>query len=122
MSLNELGKEIHQNAKEKGFYEDIEHVMSLLRDEPKARGFVYKLWLSNRLMLIVSECAEALEAIRDGNFSHVPKSGGFYEELADATIRIADLVASERADLDGAIRLKMGFNSTREKRHGGKAL
>lgn len=107
--INQLSKEIHTNAVHKGFYDN---------------GLNYRdpIWLSNRLMLIVSELAEGLEGVRTGNFSIEPKSGGLGEELADACIRIFDLAHSLDIDLEEAITKKHEYNKSRPYRHGNKAI
>jgi NTP pyrophosphatase (non-canonical NTP hydrolase) len=125
MNINELCKAAHENAVAKGFYED-------RRDN-----------IAEKLMLIVSELAEALEADRKGrhtflftfpygkapeNFDkYVPKDDTFFEqaikdtfedELADAVIRIFDLAGFLNINLEEHICRKMDYNSRREKRHG----
>jgi hypothetical protein len=48
----------------------------------------------------------------------VAKPTGFPSELADLIIRVLDLAASERIDIDTAVRLKVAYNATREILHG----
>jgi len=69
---------------------------------------------SNKLMLIVSEIAEAMEADRKGLMdSHLPHRRGTEVELADAVIRIADLCGAYGLDLGAAIADKMAYNAQR---------
>jgi NTP pyrophosphatase (non-canonical NTP hydrolase) len=77
---------------------------------------------AQRLMLIVSELGEALEAIRHGNppDSHIPKFSGLEAELADVIIRAMDLAETHNLDLAGAVIAKMSYNSRRPVLHGGK--
>jgi len=71
-------------------------------------------------MLVVTELAEAVEALRKGNpesekipgFSHVE------EELADAVIRIMDLCGGRKYRLHEAILAKMKHNADRPMMHG----
>ena len=73
-------------------------------------------------MLVVTELAEAMEAIRGGD-TESEKIGGFSkveEELADAVIRILDYAGGHGLDLDGALAAKMRYNESRPYRHGGK--
>ena len=119
MELNGLVMDVHNNTKAKGFYDDINRVIAHLAEYPEDQEFVRGLWVSTRLMLIVSELGEALEGLRDGNYSDTPKSGGVAEELADATIRIADLSKDIGFNLEHAIRNKHLYNLTH---HGRKTL
>jgi NTP pyrophosphatase (non-canonical NTP hydrolase) len=76
-----------------------------------------------RLMLMVTELAEALEAIRHGNppSDHIPDFSGLEEELADCVIRILDMAQGQGLRVAEAIVAKMEFNETRAYKHG-KAL
>lgn len=118
-NLNSVAASVHENAKEKGFYEG-----------PKNIG--------EMLCLIHAEVSEALEADRVGGYatcdiekinsiedpkkfvgfyrSHV--KGFFEEEMADITIRVMDLCAFKGIDLDAHIKAKMRFNVQREPKHG----
>ncbi len=77
------------------------------------------------ICLIHSELSEAVEELRG---EHLPfylmneKPEGWIVELADAIIRILDLVEHENLtnELVYAIRAKMQYNKTRPYRHGGK--
>ncbi len=122
MTINELGKTSHENARNKGFYEEIDGLLNHPQLTDKQKKFIHVLWLSNRLMLITSELGEALEGIRHNNYSCEPKSGGFGEELADVQIRLAGLAASENLDLEAAIENKASFNRTRTYKHGERAV
>lgn len=113
--INDLGKKIFENAKQKGFYDEMQLVFG-------NEGYSNPIWLSNRLMLITSELSEGLEGVRDGNLSSEPKSGGLGEELADACIRIFDLAYSLNIDLEQAIIQKHNYNTLRPRKHGRKAL
>lgn len=67
------------------------------------------------LMLIVSEVAEGMEGHRknlmDDKLPHRPM---LEVELADAFIRIADLIGGRRLDLGGAVVEKLEYNARRE--------
>ena len=118
MNLNELAKQIHKNAVNKGFYEN-----------PKETGTL--------LMLIVSELGEALEADRKNKHSDIKKftelqfdflgfensfkqeiKDTFEDEIADSLIRILDLCAYKGIDIQKHVELKMRYNSTRPNKHG----
>lgn len=119
-TLNELRDEIHENAKNKGFW-----------DSPRETGTL--------LMLCVSELAEAMEADRKGLYADLELiekdkedfidfkwsfensiKDTFEDELADTIIRILDLCGAKGIDIEKHIELKMKYNATRERLHGKK--
>ena len=112
---------IHSAAVEAGWWND------LTTGEPITNN---PLTFSNKLMLIVSECAEAMEGDRkDLMDDKLPHRKMREVELADAVIRAFDLAGGYNMDLAGAIVEKMKFNSQREdhkvenrKLAGGKAF
>lgn len=84
--------------------------------------------IPEKLALIHSEVSEALECFRASGMRGVKeysvvnsKPEGFFVELCDAIIRIADLAEHYNIDLEELLELKMKYNSTRPYRHGGKA-
>jgi len=134
--LKDLAKQIHENARNKGFWDKERNVGEML-------------------MLIVSEVSEAMEADRTNNYydaltryrvdkdltqngsrwsfnvvdnndeawlnwfrSEVKNS--FADELADAMIRIMDLAHSKNIDLEWHIKAKMRYNASRPHMHGKK--
>lgn len=120
MTINELGQAAKLNAVRKGFYDEITELLAHPALSYAQKMFIRHLWRANRLMLIVSELAEANEGLRHGLLSSEPGSGGLGEELADAQIRLADFAADELIDLEKAVEDKHAYNTTREYRHGGK--
>jgi len=78
-------------------------------------NFKNPLLFSNKLMLIVSECAEAMEGDRKGLMDDkLPHRSMREVELADVVIRAFDLAGAFDLDLAGAIAEKMAFNAVRE--------
>jgi len=77
-----------------------------------------------KLMLVVTELSEAMEAYRhwlvdQHNEELGPKRvANFREELADAMIRLLDLTHSLGIDIGNEIRAKMEVNEARPERHG----
>jgi NTP pyrophosphatase (non-canonical NTP hydrolase) len=107
-SINQLVKAAHQNAINKGWYE-----------EPRTFG--------EMISLMHSELSEALEDHRNGYgfkefYFEGDKPCGIPTELADVVIRIFDACGYLGIDLEDAIRTKMAYNATRPIRHGGKKL
>jgi len=113
MSLNELALDIHENAKNKGFWTNNN--------------------IAEKLMLIVTEVAEACEADRKNRHANydnqhikqdwekifeVDIKDTFEDELADAIIRILDLSAKLNIDIDYHVKAKMRYNTTRPYKHG----
>lgn len=129
-NLNELSKEIHANAVEKGWW-----------DKPVSFGEI--------IALCHSELSEALEEYRNGKpqvyFMKKDKTSAYFgendydectilnkwngeklegiaTELADCIIRILDYCGKENIDIDKVVRLKHEYNKTRSYKHGGKAI
>lgn len=134
MNINELAKEVHENAAKHGWWE-----------KPPT--------LPEALCLIHAELSEALEEYRDGNplvygtcalaaedckFSGIcddvghPDAGGEKEgackpegiavELADVILRTLDLMAALGVDVDAVVMAKHRYNLGREYSQGGKAI
>ncbi len=74
---------------------------------------------AERLMMIVSECSEALEELRRPGDLDVDAFGA---ELADIIIRTLDLAQDQGIDIEAAIIEKHNRNRLRPLRHGGKKL
>ena len=126
MTISELVKQAHENATDKGWY-----------DEPKTFGEL--------IALCHSELSEALEEFRAGFDIDKPlyecphgdcingevedcadcedgKPCGIPIELADVVIRVADMCGYYGIDLESAIKIKMEYNKTRPYKHGGKVI
>jgi len=121
--INQLSKEIYENAKSKGFHDGEKNIGEMLA-------------------LIHSEVSEALEADRKDKYTSQNASvkgingwidddifksnfknhlkDTFEDELADIMIRVMDLARHKRIDLEQHIKAKMRYNSLREYKHGKK--
>jgi len=97
--INEWAKAIHQNALDKGFWEE---------------GFN----LPEKLCLIHSEVSEALEAYRS---THDTRHSTVAEELIDVIIRTLDLLYGLGIDVEEEMAMKHEKNLKRSYKHGGKA-
>jgi NTP pyrophosphatase (non-canonical NTP hydrolase) len=105
-----IGEHCHTAASDAGWWTDTETGEDV-RSWPKKH---LDAWISAKLMLIVTEVAEAMEGHRKGLMDDkIPHRSMLEVELADAVIRIADLSGGLGLDLGGAIAEKMKYNATR---------
>ena len=102
-TLNELTKEIHDNAVSHGWW-----------DEPRN--------LLEIVALCHSELSEAVEEYRAGRpmvwANEDGKPEGIATEMADCLIRILDWFGHEGLDADEIVRQKMAYNRGRPYKHG----
>lgn len=126
MSIRELQERCGKAAEAKGFHDD------------RPTDWRLSDWQGNKLMLIVSEVAEAQDELRKGhaaNKTYYPtnpeptgpysaegptKPEGVPSELADVVIRVLDFCYTEGIDLETIIEEKLAYNATRERLHGKK--
>ena len=95
----------HGAAKDAGWWTDLDtgEPLPLTQDR-----------VGDKLMLIVTEIAEAKEGHRKNLMdSHLINRPMIEVELADAIIRIADLAGAMELDLAGAVVDKLKYNATR---------
>ena len=88
MSLNQLAKEAHQTARDKGFWNNESNSLKVVE----------------KLCLIHSEVSEVLEAWRDDNEDVVVAF-----EFADIIIRVLDLTEFLGIDIDDYVKKKMKY-------------
>ena len=138
---NAFCKEVSERMTEKGFWEDYEHpdIECGGRDVHLS---MQRAVVSEKLMLVVTELAEAMECHRKGK--HAPEWSGmehllhmrdendhtertpfeqefkdtFEDEIADTFIRLADLCGKLDIDIEWHIKNKMLFNAQRAHKHG----
>ena len=140
MNIEELKKQSHEIAVEKGFWKDYE-IANNLTDE-REKQVMKDLFISQKLLLMISELTESMESLRNSRtyqgdknlikelceqsetnkslfqmrFVHHVKDT-FEDELADTFIRLADLCEKMNIDIDSFIKMKMAFNATRSEKH-----
>lgn len=117
MEIKQLVELVHENARNKGFWEDWDSIcwedgLNRNKDSTLDIDELFNLAASTRLMLIVSEVSEALEALRKKD------KDNFREELADIVIRTCDLAGGLNIDLEDEIIKKMNINKSRKYKHG----
>jgi NTP pyrophosphatase (non-canonical NTP hydrolase) len=100
--LNDLKVAIHAANVQAGWYTDIK------------TGLPKEVNVGEKLMLIVSEVAEAMEADRKNlDDDKLPHRKGIEVELGDALIRILDLCGHLNLDIGGAVKEKLEYNFSR---------
>lgn len=103
-NINEVVYECHEAAFKAGWW--IKTDGTDVRDNP--------MCFSQKLMLIVSELAEAMEGDRkDLMDDKLPHRKMREVELADAFIRVCDTAGAYGFDLGGAVEEKMAYNAKR---------
>lgn len=113
--FDEIAKELHDVAQEKGFWDLLDGHLATTTQEQR------DIFITKQLMMIVSEAVEVMEAIRK---SHGPEA--IADEMADILIRTFDLYAGlveheyTHVSLDEAFEKKTGYNKIRPERHGVK--
>lgn len=114
MEIKKLIKDAHENAVNHGFWKDWKRygIDEISIDNVQQIKDEFNNCIGNRLMLIVSEVAEAQEGLRHNNMDN------FSEELADVAIRLADLCGGLEIDLESEIEKKMQKNKDRPYKHG----
>jgi len=120
VTIKELCKKAHSMAKKKGFWDieteiDNELKTSIYLSEEeivKYRKNINQAFITQKLMLIVSELGEAVEALRNCNKEN------FEEEIADVFIRLGDFCGGYNIDIEKAIKKKMTVNEKRPYKHG----
>lgn len=127
-TLNCFCELMHDTAKDKGWWEDKSHLLSYIKDDTPddlKREIIDKLIgfnVAEKLMLIVSEVSEGMEADRKNlKDDKLQEYDGLIVELADTVIRCADLASAlGYKNFGNIIMEKWRFNCNREYKHGNK--
>jgi len=130
--LTALSQEVNGGNVKKGFWEDYEKVKEDKVLEPVV--------ITKNIMLVVTELAEAVEALRENNRVKIADlvefskwRGGsfktsfkenikdkFEDEIADSIIRLLDICGGLGIDIGFFVKMKLKYNSTRGAKHGKK--
>ncbi len=105
--LNELAKMCHSTARDKGFWKH-----EILIPANGAPALDNPSIAQEKIMLMVTECSEMIDARRDGDVPHEE------EEAADLLIRLLDYCGCYGFDMDVAVLRKMEKNRQRPRLHG----
>lgn len=124
--LNDLAAECHQNSADHGFWdfldddnvEDLDDAFVGLR-QPRTSREVEKRSSAvlMKLMLLVTEVAEAAEEVRKNQMTERFREV-FGEEMADVIIRALDLTEALGINIESAVNKKMAANRARPPMHG----
>lgn len=102
-AINDIRDVCHDLAEESGWWEGV------------PRPDVPTPVVNTKLLLIITEIAEATEGLRkDLMDDKLPHRKMVEVELADAMIRMLDLAGAMGLDLGGAVVEKLVFNASRE--------
>ena len=124
--LNEIRDAIHNNSVAKGFWNEpntniTEKIMLVVTELSEAVEAMRKL-SRNELYHSISLCNSTIEDFDLNGYDHydfgkfIKDSVG--DEFADSIIRILDLCGRLGIDIEGHIKYKMEYNSTRPYLHG----
>jgi NTP pyrophosphatase (non-canonical NTP hydrolase) len=128
MKINEMAEAAFAIASSKGWWDFAARPVAS-GDAPCMHGLTMTpVEVTAQLALVVTEAAEAIECVRDGDYGarvSVEKPGkpeGLPSELADIVIRVGQLAHAMGIDLDEAVEIKMAHNAICVHRHGGRLL
>lgn len=134
MNINELAKEVHENAVAHGWWEkppSLPEALCLIHAELSEALEEYRIGSP----LVYGTCALAPEDCqfsgvcekvgRPGECDEIErpcKPEGIAVELADVILRTLDLMAGLGVNVDAVVMAKHRYNLGREYRHGGKQI
>lgn len=125
--LNKFSEDVNCVVRNKGFWDSMDDSLGLLGANypigtlTKVGELAVKAtkdaFISQKIALIMSECTEALEAMRKDNYG-LEKKDTFEDEIADVFIRLFDLCGELNIDIEKQIAWKLKHNESRPNLHG----
>ena len=128
--LNKFCKDVNEVVRSKGFWESMHQSLKAIdnqkdfcdTDEKERQiNYEYKAtsdaFISQKVALIMSECGEALEAMRKDDYG-LEQKDSFEDEIADVFIRLSDLCGELNIDIEKQIEWKLNHNKSRPALHG----
>ncbi|KEI87574.1 nucleotide pyrophosphohydrolase [Clostridium botulinum B2 267] len=115
LKIKEMANDAHKNAIDHGFWEEEQNIitkMCVKEFEDEEIKAVKRAFMCQRLMLIVSEVSEAVNALRKDDKEN------YAEELADIILRTSDTALGDTVDIEKEIKKKMKKNRSRPYKHG----
>ncbi|APQ97624.1 MazG nucleotide pyrophosphohydrolase domain-containing protein [Clostridium botulinum] len=115
LKIKEMVNDAHRNAIDHGFWEEEQNIitkMCVKEFEDEEIKAVKRAFMCQRLMLIVSEVSEAVNALRKDDKEN------YGEELADIILRTSDTSLGDTVDIEKEIKKKMKKNRSRPYKHG----
>ena len=137
--LNLLAKECHEQALKSGFYDKELDLFNNKHLTQKEKDYILQMSIATKLMLIVSELGEKLEAMRNNkkaDLKSFEKSNPFgnhekyrtafkkyvkdsaEDEISDTLIRIFDLAGYMNVDVNKHVEYKRTYNAIRCEKEG----
>ncbi|MCJ8173195.1 MazG nucleotide pyrophosphohydrolase domain-containing protein [Clostridium botulinum] len=115
LKIKEMVNDAHRNAIDHGFWKEEQNIitkMCVKEFEDEEIKAVKRAFMCQRLMLIVSEVSEAVNALRKDDKEN------YAEELADIILRTSDTSLGDTVDIEKEIKKKMKKNRSRPYKHG----
>jgi len=125
--FQELCKDAYNTASDKGFWSS--NLLDIRDDQEfcdpwGSTAVVEEFTVVHKtilLSLVMTEVAEAIEALRSGaKDDKLTDTDGYVAEIADVFIRLFDFCGGYGIDILPVIKAKMEYNKGRSKRHGKK--
>lgn len=129
--LNKLSQQIHENAIIKGFYDSDRNLGEMLCLIHSEVSEALEALRTNQHASGLDETNIFIKGMADKNFGHTFKDDEFFknyfesrvknsfeDELADIIIRVLDLAAYKKIDIESHVKAKMRYNSLRQYKHG----